>query len=250
MVFRLHGLDAWHSVEQGRIESERIAAVAKPGGMGIRMHWLLRDETTYRVLDESGFAYDSTDGYNETIGYRAGTTQVFRPFGMKRLLELPMHIQDGALFYANRLDLSEEEAWVRCGRMIDDAKTFGGVLTLLWHDRSHGPERFWGDFYARLVGELRTMKVWFGSAGQVVEWFRKRREVVFEKDSGGDGEARIKLRPGAETSLPPLTLRVHCPAGVGERAESVDVAWDGATEVGLDGLLRRAGHPNPPVMSR
>lgn len=246
----LHGIDAWHSVERGRVESDRIAAVARPGGMGIRMHWLLRDENTYRVLDESGFAYDSTDGYNETIGYRAGTTQVFRPLGLNRLLELPMHIQDGALFYSNRLDLSEDEAWSRCGRMIDDAGKFGGVLTLLWHDRSHGPERFWGDFYARLVGELRTMDVWFGSAGQVVGWFRKRRQAVFERVTPDGGENRVKVCGVGETVLPPLTLRLHVPAIAGERPKSVDVSWNGEAELGMEELFRRAGLPNQPVMSR
>jgi hypothetical protein len=236
----LHGIDAWHSVEQGRVESARIAAVAKPGEMGIRMHWLLRDENTYRVLEESGFAYDSTDGYNETIGYRAGTTQVFRPPGRCRLLELPMHIQDGALFYSNRLDLSEDEAWKRCAGMIDDAMRFGGVLTLLWHDRSHGPERFWGDFYARLVGELRAMNVWFGSAGQIVEWFRKRREVVFEQG---------KLRFAGESISPSLTVRVHRPGTVGEKCRPADVSWNGDSELGLDELVGEAV-VNPPVMSR
>jgi len=233
----LHGIDAWHSVEQGRIESARIAAVAKPGRMGVRMHWLLRDENTYRVLEESGFAYDSTDGYNETIGYRAGTTQVFRPPGRSRLLELPMHIQDGALFYSNRLDLSEEEAWNRCARMIDDAMRFGGVLTLLWHDRSHGPERFWGDFYARLVGELRAMNIWFGSAGQVVEWFRKRREVAFEQG---------KLRVAKEGISPSLTVRVHRPGAAGENSRSTDVSWNGESELKLDEML---GKTLSPVMS-
>jgi hypothetical protein len=251
----LHGIDAWHSVEQGRVESERISSVTKKNSIGIRMHWLLRDENTYRVLDDSGFAYDSTDGYNETIGYRAGTTQVFRPFGTRRLLELPMHIQDGSLFYSNRLDLSEHEAWERCGRMIEDTSKLGGVLTLLWHDRSHGPERFWGDFYARLVGELRTMNVWFGSAGQVVEWFRKRRDVAFERARSEEGEEQIKLRSTGETILPPLTLRVHRPAGVrpadaGERPQSVDVSWNGEAEPGMEELFRRAGLPNQPVMSR
>ena len=37
------------------------------------MHWLLHDANTPSVLDEAGYAYDSTVGYNETIGYRAGT---------------------------------------------------------------------------------------------------------------------------------------------------------------------------------
>ena len=30
-------------------------------------------------LDEAGFEYDSTVGYNDAVGYRAGTSQVFRP---------------------------------------------------------------------------------------------------------------------------------------------------------------------------
>ena len=59
------------------------------------------------VLEQAGYSYDSTAGYNETIGYRNGTTQVFRPLGARTLLELPLHIQDGALFYPARLDLSE-----------------------------------------------------------------------------------------------------------------------------------------------
>jgi hypothetical protein len=69
------------------------------------MHWLLQDATTISVLEEAGFAYDSTAGYNETVGYRNGTAQVFRPLGARTLLELPMHIQDGALFYRKRLEL-------------------------------------------------------------------------------------------------------------------------------------------------
>src|SRR5439155_671266 len=113
-------------------------------------------------------------GYNETIGYRNGTTQVFNPPGATTLLELPLHIQDGALFYPNRLDLSESEAEKRCRALIDNARQFGGVLTVLWHDRSHGPERFWGDFYIRLVQALKSSKGWFATAGRVVSWFRKR----------------------------------------------------------------------------
>ena len=38
-------------------------------------------------------------GYNETVGFRAGTSQVFAPIGTKHLLELPLHIQDTSLLY-------------------------------------------------------------------------------------------------------------------------------------------------------
>src|SRR2546426_653684 len=75
----VHGIDAWHSVERGQEELKRVAGVNGKASIGIRMHWLLFDQKTFRVLEEAGFAYDSTVGYNETVGYRSGTTQVFRP---------------------------------------------------------------------------------------------------------------------------------------------------------------------------
>jgi len=31
------------------------------------MHWLLRDANTVSALEQSGYTYDSTVGYNETI---------------------------------------------------------------------------------------------------------------------------------------------------------------------------------------
>ena len=183
------------------------------------MHWLLRNGETTRVLEQAGYEYDSTVGYNETIGYRAGTTQVYLPIGNEKLLELPMHIQDGALFYPQRLGLDEERAWALCQNLIQQFEKFGGVLTLLWHDRSHGPERFWGEFYARLVQRLRQMNVWLTSGEQAVRWFRQRRKVTFERSASG-----ISLRGCGETINPPLTVRV-CRGGQSNACE--DFSWDG-----------------------
>ena len=95
----VHGIDAWHSADKGREERARVAAATGAPADGIRMHWLLRDANTASALDAAGYAYDAGLGYNETIGYRNGTAQVFRPLGARTLLELPLHIQDGALFY-------------------------------------------------------------------------------------------------------------------------------------------------------
>lgn len=203
----VHGIDAWHSVEKGREELQRVGA-----GAGIRTHWLLQDERTPRVLEEAGYNYDSTVGYNETVGFRAGTSLVYLPPGNKTLLELPMHIQDGALFYPQQLGLSEPAAWELCQRIIQAVREHGGVLTLLWHDRSHGPERFWGDFYARLVEHLKGLKVWFASARQVVDWFRARRAVVF---------TGTEVMHCAEKIDPPLAVRIHA------SGKSRDVAWAG-----------------------
>jgi hypothetical protein len=241
----VHGIDAWHSVEKGGEERARIATVTGESSVGIRMHWLLKDAQTASVLEEAGYAYDSTVGYNETVGYRAGTTQVFRPSGAETLLELPLHIQDGALFYPARLDLSEPEADQRCRALTDNARRLGGVLTVLWHDRSHGPERFWGDFYARLVRTLRSEDAWFGTAAQVVAWFRKRRAARFERDPKSNG-GRTWIRYEGEPIVPALNVRIHRPlrehrdggSDSGTLARVVDMAWDGRLPLDIGASTR------------
>ncbi len=190
----VHGIDAWHSAAKGRAELARVAG-AGDARVGIRMHWLLSDSGTASTLEQAGYDYDTTGGYNETIGYRHGTSQAFRPFGAKTLLELPLHIQDGALFYPHNLDLPDAEAARQCRLLIDHARSSGGVLTVLWHDRSHGPERFWGDFYISLVETLRSSNAWFATASQAVDWFRARRRVRFVRDEARGSGVRVVHLP-------------------------------------------------------
>lgn len=241
----VHGIDAWHSVEKGREELGRIAEATGQSEIGIRMHWLLCAGETYRVLEESGYTYDSTAGYNETIGYRNGTGQTFRPIGSRTLLELPLHIQDGALFYRQRLNLSEAEAWRRCNDLMENSKRIGGSLTVLWHDRSPGPERFWGEFYEAFVQKLKSVNPWFGTAGHVVNWFRRRREVVFQEVESAAGNNRIKLFNPGKKIEPPLRVRVHTPGADAtqhqtakqQRWTSADFLWTGDNDLQPEELL-------------
>ncbi len=226
----VHGIDAWHNAAKGREERERVAAATGQAETGIRMHWLLQDVNSYRVLEEAGYSYDSTAGYNETIGYRCGTTQAFRPLSAQKLLELPLHVQDGALFFPNRLNLSETEAGKCCASFIENAKRFGGVLTILWHDRSHGPERFWGDFYVELVGKLKSLDAWFATGSQAVGWFRNRREVVFERGSG-ENRGCVKLSSRGGPVMPGFRVRVHA---AGKGGQKTDFVWHGDREFQME----------------
>jgi len=94
------------------------------------------------------------------------------------------------------------------------------VLTVLWHDRSLGPERHWGDFYRRLIAELRARQAWFANAHAVVDWFRARRAVSFTRA----GESGCEFSGRAAPGLPQLLVREH---RIGQPPR--DVRWDGAT---------------------
>lgn len=216
----LHGIDAWTDSSRGREEANRIAEFSGRNELGVRMHWLYRNQDTPAKLEAAGFSYDSTAGYNEAVGYWAGTGQVFKPLGNTRTLELPMHVMDTALFNADRLGLSPGEAWERVSPILENAVRLGGALTLNWHDRSIAPERQWDDFYLDFLGEMEKRQPWFATASQAIGWFRKRRSAVFEKvELAGDGfRAKVALQ-GKADDLPGLRLRSH--RSPGEFTEAV-----------------------------
>lgn len=229
----LHGIDAWHSAEKGVQEKQRISQVTGQNEIGVRIHWLCFDHNSSFFLERAGFDYDSTCGFNDAIGYKAGTLQVFRPRGAARLLELPLHIQDTALFYRGRMALRQAQAWASCLTVLDTAERFGGVVTVLWHDRSLAPERLWGEFYVRLVQDLRSRGAWFGTASQVVRWFRHRRSITFHDCRFDANMLRLELKRDGCSTEKRIILRVHHLSRTASPTMQVhfDVPWNGEPSV-------------------
>jgi hypothetical protein len=166
-------------------------------------------------VEAAGAAYDSTIGYNDTIGYRAGTTQVYKPLEANRLLELPLHAMDTAMFYSSYLNLSIDQAKMRLRQLGDNLLRFGGTLTINWHDRSIAPERLWSECYRDLIKDVSARGAWFATAGQAVSWFQKRRSVTFETDATEPGKLRATAGNGLGDNLPGLRLRTHQAGNMG-----------------------------------
>ena len=240
----LHGIDAWLDSSKGRQELQEIRNLTPASEIGVRMHWLYFDPQSPSVLEQAGAAYDSTVGYNETVGYRAGTTQVYKPLKVTRLLELPLHVMDTALFYPSHLALSPRQAKSLLDPMLENVVRFGGTLTINWHDRSLAPERLWGEFYRDLIRDLQGRGAWFATAGQATSWFRNRRATGFKADSMEPRTVRVKLPADQCDNLPELRLRVHnarksAPAGTRRSADFVDVKIDQRIESSVPSEARR-----------
>jgi peptidoglycan/xylan/chitin deacetylase (PgdA/CDA1 family) len=224
----LHGLDAWVDDVGGRAELDEIRRLTGAAEIGVRMHWLYFDEKSPEVLESAGAAYDSTSGYNQTVGYRAGTTQVFKPLKTEKLLELPLNGMDTALFYLSYLGLSPRKASARLRELADNVVRFGGTLTINWHDRSLAPERLWGGCYSEFIQDLKARGAWFATASQAVAWFQRRRSIVFEPDPSHPGQIRAKMTSEAADTLPGMRVRLHRGAGFDAQDERhyVDSAAD------------------------
>jgi len=227
----LHGIDAWHDSSSGHEELEEIRRLTGVAEVGVRMHWLRYNHQSPVALEQADAAYDSTIGYNETVGYRAGTTQAYKPLQATRLLELPLHAMDTALFYPAYLRLSPRQATTVLGQLSDDAVQFGGCLTINWHDRSLAPERLWDACYRDLVQDWKSRGAWFATAGQAISWFKKRRSVVFETNSIEPDAVRARVSADDGSHLPGLRLRIHkvresCGIGTQGLEGYVDIVFD------------------------
>jgi hypothetical protein len=207
----VHGIDAWRDPDAGRAEMAQLTSITGRATAGVRMHWLYFEADSPRRLEAAGFDYDSTWGYNDAVGYRAGTSQVFRLPASDHLMELPLSVMDSALFYRARMGLVNRDAFRLCVRIVANAKRFAGTVVINWHDRSLAPERLWGGFYRNLLKEVvRGNWVWFTTAGEAVDWFRWRRSIRFTSEPGSRVVTMVASAPNP--TAPAAVVEIHRPA--------------------------------------
>ena len=222
----VHGIDAWRDAAAGRAEIAELTNVTEQAATGVRMHWLYFAGGSPKLLEDAGFDYDSTYGYNDAVGYRAGTLQVFKLPETENLMELPLEIMDSAMLSPDRMGLTQVAAIALCRDIVADARRFGGAVVVNWHCRSLSPERLWGRAYEELLDELqRDDSAWFATAGNVVNWFRWRRSIQFFSDAASP-TVRI-VSQGGEAWYTGV-LRIHRPGRGGATIE--DIPFRGTSE--------------------
>jgi hypothetical protein len=216
----VHGIDSWDDIDKGRAEIGRIKELTGVGDLGVRMHWLYFGPASPEKLEQAGYSFDSTSGYNEQIGFKAGTTQVYKPPGATELLELPMHIMDTALLYPSRMALTISESKAAIRVMFETTARFGGVVTLNWHDRSLAPERLWDGVYRWVLSELDDRGALVVRAGDAVAWFRKRRSIVFRRKEQGAKEVVAASTLLEVVPADRMVIRVYLPGKVSRLGEA------------------------------
>ena len=142
-----------------REERERLEALAGRPVRGVRFHYLRHDaHGTLPELDRLGFAYDSSQGYADRPGMRAGLSFPYRPYDIAAdrplvLLELPMVVMDATLAEGRYLGLSADAGLERATAVLERAARAGGTVAVLWHnDRfERAYARGWDRVYDRLL---------------------------------------------------------------------------------------------------
>ena len=137
--------------------------------IGGRQHYLRWLPTTWNDWENAGLSYDSSVGYADRIGFRAGTCIPYRPWSVAddrplNLLEIPLLVMDGTLVAAEFMCLKKEEALVQVRDLAERCQMVGGVFTFLCHTDWLTEPAFGETLYLSLVEAIgaKTRFDWFG----------------------------------------------------------------------------------------
>jgi peptidoglycan/xylan/chitin deacetylase (PgdA/CDA1 family) len=144
---------------------------------GQRYHYLRVDpHENLAPLAELGLRYDTSLGFSDAIGFRAGIMQPYRPWDLATdrpldLVEVPLAAMDVTLGESRYLGLSADEAQLPLLDLLDVAAELGGGFAVLWHtDRfDRGTAQGWDRLYARFMDAVRERDGVLLSAGELAD---------------------------------------------------------------------------------
>ena len=164
--------------DPARLEEEKRALEALAGPVrGQRYHYLRVDpHANLAPLERLGFRYDSSLGFAEAPGFRAGIAQPFRPWSLELdrpldLLELPLAVMDVTYSEERFLGVPSRAAAKRLDGFLDQAAKQGGGFAVLWHTDKFDPSssKGWDRLYLRLLEAVRHRGGVCLSAGELAE---------------------------------------------------------------------------------
>jgi hypothetical protein len=131
------GYETFHHRENLAREVGELRNALHENSPGGRQHYLRWSPQTWLDWESCGLRYDSSVGFADRFGFRAGTSFPFRPWHWAKnreldLIELPLILMDCTPVKYMRLDFNEGLERIRT--MIKRVEETGGVFTLLWHN--------------------------------------------------------------------------------------------------------------------
>lgn len=135
----LHG--TIHSAKHESSMFKQVQELTKAMGhkpRGIRQHYLrFFHPYTFRLQVKAGLKYDTTLAFAEHEGYRNGYCYPFKPYDFERdemldIWEIPLTMMEVSVLNYRQLEFNEMHDSVF--QLITEARKFGGIFSLLWHN--------------------------------------------------------------------------------------------------------------------
>ena len=131
------GYETFHNRAHLAEEVSRLKCAIGEDYPGGRQHYLRWTPQTWLDWEYCRLRYDSSVGFADRFGFRAGTAFPYRPWCWEQnreidLIELPLVLMDCTL--VKYMHLGAKEGPERIRALLQRVKETGGVFTLLWHN--------------------------------------------------------------------------------------------------------------------
>lgn len=125
-----------------------------------RAHYLRCPIEQMQRLADAGYTDDFTMGFADQAGFRLQTSRAVRwinplTYQLTPLTLHPLIIMDNSLSQANYMNLTEDEAYFLCERLIDKVRMHHGDLCLLWHNSIFTGDTYHQSLYTKLLALLQ-----------------------------------------------------------------------------------------------
>jgi hypothetical protein len=178
----VHGsYESAYSVEMLRAEINKIETEYNVKVSGGRQHFLqFAVPATHRLHAACGLEYDTSLGFRDLNGFRAGSCHSFFPYDHDAeaqipVLQIPLVVMDGVLF--DRDGMTPERAWEDMEQLLSQVRDLNGACSILWHNHVFDERLFpgWKEMYAKALTWIADNNGWMGPCATLKEHMDARR---------------------------------------------------------------------------
>jgi len=147
---------------------------------GFRVRYLnLNYQHLFSTLEKGSVKYDSSLGFEDHIGYRAGISYPFNPYNLKEdrafnLLEIPIIALDSSLMKQNNQNYNKAKK--RINRLIKTSKMHRSHISISWHLHHLDPIEFpnWSRIYWKLLNFSKRNNAWLCSLDKIYNYWQNK----------------------------------------------------------------------------
>lgn len=172
----LHGsYESFERPDLLTLERQLLEGVVGAPVVVTRQHYLrFRAERTWRAHQAAGLAVDSTLGFADRLGFRAGIAVPFRPWDFERqcehaIWEVPLVMMD--VTAREYMGLTPDEAIRRSRAILSAVQRVGGAVAVLWHNSSLNDIdwRGWRPVYQSWLDVASESEAWGSTLSDTVK---------------------------------------------------------------------------------
>ena len=147
---------------------------------GFRVRYLnFNYQNLFTILEKAKIKYDSSIGFDEKIGYRAGISYPFQPYNIKEdrpftVLEIPLIAMDLAV--QKQVDFNYRKAKREFAQFLDKSKKHRSHFSVCWHTHLFDPVDYpgWSKLYWQILKHGRSQNAWLCSLDKLYNYWQNR----------------------------------------------------------------------------